>query len=466
MSVSIFAQTKSPFADLVEKWSNDPDLREASVSVFAADLKSKRILIDLNGEKARIPASLMKISTTAVALNVLGPEFTMETSLWYTGFIDESGVLHGDVVLSGEGDPTFGSLRLGQKPDWLIARFAESLKRLGIRKVLGNVLVETDSKSYWIPGSWSWEDLANYYAATPRNINFLDNQFTMAFTTGKPGEPAELVSVTPEIPGLIVHNQVIAADISGDQSFCYGHPEQNFIEVKGKLPANRAVYSVKGAIPQPAMLFAHTVIKAANNIGVEWEGEVMEHQASAEKVNDRNLLMSYTSPPLKDIVNETNQHSVNLYAEALLALLGKSKNDDTAMGPEAVKEFWKSQLDEIAGMRVQDGSGLSNSNTLTARQLVQMLQFMHEGAHREIWLESIPRAGTGTLRNFGTGTVLANSMQAKSGYLTGNRGYAGYMNLKSGRKIAFAVMANHYDISAAAMRKKIEELLVSIAESE
>lgn len=467
VNFSIFAQSKTPFVDVVEQWSADPDLSPASVSVFAVDLKSNSTLIDYNGHKARIPASLMKISTTAAALDLLGPEFTVETSLWYNGFIDDSGVLHGDIILSGEGDPTFGSLRLGQKPDWLIARFAESLKRLGISRVLGNVWVETEKNNKWTPGTWTWEDLANYYAATPRGVNFLENQFAMVFTTRSSGEPAELVNVTPEIQGLEIDNQVISADISGDQTFCFGHPEQNFIEVKGKLPANRAAYTVKGAIPQPGLFFAQTVMKAAKNNGLEWEGEIQESYRPADRAEDLNLLMSYTSPPLKDMVRETNQHSINLYAEALFAQMSKAKRSgDATLGIEVLEEYWKSRLDKTAGLLLKDGSGLSGFNTITAAQLVQMLQLAHDSPHRDIWLESLPVSGKGALRRMGAGTILENNLQAKSGYLTGNRGYAGYLNLKSGRKIAFALMVNHYDISASAMRQKMEALLVAIAEIE
>ncbi len=459
-----FGQQKGSFTEILEKWSADEDLKSASVAFCAIDLKSGALIEGFNAHKAMIPASLMKIPTTIAALDILDPEFRFSTTFSYRGFIDENRVLHGDLLIEGSGDPTFGSSQLGERADWLIARFAESIKRLGISEVAGNVIVADELINPEARGTWSWEDLSNYYAAVPRQLNFLENQFTMVFRTTGVGIPIELMSVTPTISDLKIAVKAEGAEISGDQSYCFGHPLKNEIEVRGRLPVNKSSFAVKGAIPKPGEVFAKNVMEAAVRLGVIWNGQIVVGDSQNNAPETSDLLISYDSPPLSEIVVATNLRSVNLFAEALVEVLGsRSQSDQT--GIEVLQEYWSLKLPSGSrGMNLKDGSGLSHYNTLTAKQLTEMLREVYNSENRSYFEESLPVSGkSGTLRRLGSGTILENNLRAKSGYMSGSRGYAGYLNLSSGRKIAFAVMVNHYDISAGSMRAKLENLLVEIA---
>lgn len=457
------AQHKGTLTSTLSEWSNDPDLSCASIAFYAIDLKSGSVVENFNGDKAMIPASLMKLSTTVAALELLGPDFTFSTEFYHDGFIDAEGVLHGNLHLAGSGDPSFGSVRLGERPDRLIARFAESMRRVGINAVTGNVFVDNASFTPVAPGSWSWEDLTNYYAAIPHPVNFLENKFSMVFKTGPSATKAELVSVSPDMYDIQIDHKVQAEKISGDETFCYGHPFGNRIEVRGQLPENRQAFSVKGAIPNPGELFVSKVMEAAANLGVKWEGKVLMAPVSVES---KVLMIRHNSPTLLEIVNETNAHSVNLFAEGMVVAMGKEGGHEK--GLEVIHSFWSDRLENgVRGLILKDGSGLSHYNTITIRQLVEILQYAHSQPYRSQFETSLPVAGqSGTLRSFGKGTALDGKMRAKSGYMTGNRGYAGFMTLASGRKVAFALMANHYDISAASMRLKMEDLLQKIANTE
>lgn len=458
-----FGQQKGTFTATLNEWSSDPELACASLAFYAVDLKSGSTVENFNGEKAMIPASLMKLSTTIAAVELLGADFAFSTGFYHDGFVDEEGTLQGNLYLTGNGDPTFGSKRLGERPDWLIARFSESIRKMGIRKVSGDVVVEQGAVESAVPGTWTWEDLANYYAAIPHRVNFIDNEFSMVFKTGSAGSAATLISITPEIPGLQIENRVFAANVQGDKTFCYGHPLGNEIEVRGELPENRSAFTVKGAIPNPGFFFASKVMDAAANLGVQWEGDMRSGSRDEESAI---LMFQHSSPPMMEIVRETNDHSVNLFAEALVVAIGKEGGHEE--GLETIATFWSDQMEDGGrGMNLKDGSGLSHYNTITARQLAEMLQFAHGSDYRMHFEQSLALAGqSGTLRNFGKGTSLEGKMRAKSGYMTRNRGYAGYMTLASGRKIAFALLANHYDISAASMRLKMEDLLQRLAASE
>lgn len=459
-TVLLSAQVDPDISQIVTQWSNQSDLRSASVGFYAVDVGSGEVIVDLDGEKAMIPASMMKLSTTIAALEQLGANRTFGTGLCHSGTIDHNGVLNGNLYLYGEGDPTFGSSRIGKNPEVLINEFASAIHAAGIRTINGDVVVDHSDFTPQIPGTWSWEDLTNYYAAIPQPVNFLENIFSVTFKTGAIGEAAEIIQISPQIPGLVVEHDVVAADISNDQTFCFGHPEQNNIIVRGMLPANRSSFTIKGAIPQPGLYFASSVMKTAEKLGVEWKGDVevqYENDLSKEDLKD---LHHHNSPPLHEIVHETNRRSVNLFAEALVVLMGKETNGMEA-GIKSVEDFWKSRLPGgISGLNIKDGSGLSHYNTITTRQLAEMLTYGYSGANRQWLMQSLPEAGqSGTLKYFGTGTVLDGNLHAKSGYMTGNRGYAGFVTTQSGRMLAFSLIVNHYDISAVEMRRKMETLL-------
>lgn len=459
-TVLLSAQVDPAISEIVTNWSNKSDLTSASVGFYAVDVESGGELVNFNGDKAMIPASMMKLSTTIAALEQLGANKTFRTGLRHSGYIDDHGVLHGNIYLFGEGDPAFGSSRIGKDPEVLINEFASAIHAAGIRTINGDVIVDHSKFTPQIPGTWSWEDLTNYYAAIPQPVNFLENVFSVIFKTGSIGEAAGIIRISPEIPGLVVDHDVVAADISNDQTFCFGHPEQNNIVVRGMLPANRSSYTIKGAIPQPGLYFASSVMKTAEKLGVEWKGDVevqYENDLSKEDLKD---LHHHNSPPLHEIVRETNRRSVNLFAEALVVLMGKETNGMEA-GIKSVEDFWKSRLTGgISGLNIKDGSGLSHYNTITAKQLTQMLRYGYSGTNRHWLMQSLPVAGqSGTLKYFGTGTVLDGNLHAKSGYMTGNRGYAGFVTTQSGRMLAFSLIVNHYDISAVEMRRKMETLL-------
>lgn len=467
IGTTLSAQETSSFTKILQDFGNDSDLRAASVSFCAIDLSDGRVIGELNDGKARIPASMMKLSTAIASLETWGANHTFRTELLYSGVIDDQGVLQGDLYIVGSGDPSFGSSRLGPPPEKLVADFAEAIHEAGIREISGNVIVDESNFTPRVPGTWSWEDLTNYYAAIPQSINFMDNQFEVTFRTGAVGEPATLLSISPKVPGLLVTHEVVAANISNDQTFCFGHPQQNEIVVQGRLPANRSSYTIKGAIPQPGLYFASEVMLAARAKEIELSGEIeiRQKQPNVPQQN-RQLIYTHTSPPLHQIVREMNRRSINLYAEALIAIMGLEKGEKN--GPEAMNDFWQKILpDGGRGMIIKDGSGLSHYNTITARQLAEMLRFGYSGENRSWLLASLPVSGkSGSLYNFGKGTYLDGNLRAKSGYMTGNRGYAGFLKLQSGREIAFALMVNHYDISAVEMRRKIEKVLLTIAETQ
>ncbi|TVR41756.1 MAG: D-alanyl-D-alanine carboxypeptidase/D-alanyl-D-alanine-endopeptidase [Cryomorphaceae bacterium] len=459
---AVGAQPSNGMDEFLDQWLEQPNLSEASVGFYAVDINSGDVLADHRGNKAMIPASLMKIPATIAALHTLEGDFRFETSLSYHGHL-ENGVLTGDLVLRGSGDPTFGSARIGKSADALLEAFASAIKQAGITKVEGNLVLDNTAFTPHVPDTWAWHDLTNYYAAIPHPLNFLDNQFSIFFKTGEVGSAAVLKYVSPMIPGVKLEHDVVAADIRNDQTYCYGDPTGDKIRVKGALPAKRENYEVKAAIPDPGRFFAIRLMESVQQSGVEWKGDV-EH-SSLSATNGGKELIRHTSPTLAEIVEEVNFHSINLYAEALGVALSEKFSD--VPRTEVLKNFWSEKAGiDTRGFRPEDASGLSHYTTITAKQLTDMLHWVYHSDNGKGWMLSLPQAGlNGTLRSFGKGTPLEGNLRAKSGYMTSNRGYAGVLNARSGKMVAFAVMVNHFEASPATIKSELEKLIVALYES-
>ena len=145
--------------------------------------------------------------------------------------------------------------------------------------------------------------------------------------------------------------------------------------------------------------------------------------------------------------------------------VSKYRSGDTGSGTQATTLFWKEKELDTDGFYVNDGSGLSRFNGVTAKQLVGILKYMNESKNKDLFLRTLPIAGkSGTMRNFAKGTVAHGKVRAKSGTMTRVKSYAGYVTTKNKRNIAFAIIANNYNCSSFQMKKKMEKIIIKLAE--
>jgi serine-type D-Ala-D-Ala carboxypeptidase/endopeptidase (penicillin-binding protein 4) len=460
-SNSLFSQTTNSVVSPLSQLLNDPNLTSARVSFCMVDVNTGEVLLAHEAEKAVIPASLMKVATTITALETLGATQTFTTKLYYSGSI-KNGVLEGDLILKGGGDPTLGSEFFGVTPEQVIFNFANSVKNAGIISVKGRLLIDETYFENDVPATWSWEDVGNYYAAPARSLNFVDNRMTLTFTTLAPGTIAKLVSINPVITGLTIESKVKSAEITADNAYCFAAPDALQMFVKGQLPANRSDFKIKAALPQPGIYLGISIANQLKILSIPINGGV-ELTLSKSEFEKHTLLHQQISPAVAEIVKVTNGRSINLFAEALMKHIARQSGKEFSQETEAIQSFWIDKLKSQQGLQIKDGSGLSHYNTITAKQLCEMLVFAGKSKSSMAFKASLPVAGnSGTLSNFGKSTVLDNNFLAKSGYMTGSRGYAGYTKLKSGKEVALVLIVNNYDLSAGAMKKKMENLLVTL----
>jgi len=390
----------------------------ATVSAYAVHMGTGEVLIDENSNKSLIPASCLKVVTTAAALHILGPESKFQTDLTIDGVIEE-GTLKGNLIILGGGDPCLGS---GASWEKQIETWVEAVQKKGVKKIDGKVIGDASlwEKALAAP-SWEWEDLGNYYGAGACALTFHENNYSVFFKPGKKeGEETAILRTEPVITTISLQNEVRTGPIgSGDRACIYGAEFSPVQHLRGTIPLGVNEFAIKGSIPDPADFCAKLLENALQKRGIAVGNQLI---AQGKK---RTVLHTTFSPPLKEIVHQTNQKSVNLYAEHLLKKIGQQvlNEGSTNAGAKAIVDYWKKEKIDLEGFNMVDGSGLSRKNLVTAKQLVSMLLKMKKSEHFPIFLESLPQK--------------SEQIRAKSGSHSLLRGYTGYAG-----DIAFAILVN------------------------
>ncbi len=403
------------------------ELDSSIVSVYALDMQTGKVLIDEKSHLSLNPASCLKLLTTAAALHILGGEFHFQTHLEHDGVIDEHGVLHGNLYVRGGGDPCLGSDRIQGSLKWkeVIELLANKVHTTPIVRIDGEVIADT---SLWetpraIP-SWEWEDIGNYYGSGPCALSFHENAYSLTFEPGKKeGDLARIVRTDPPLDLHSFENNVTTGPAgSGDRACIYGSELAAVQRVSGTIPRAVPEFTIKGALPNPPALMVQLLKDALQKRGIP------THHQTLIPLKIRSPLFTLNSPPLSAIIHVTNHKSVNLYAEHLLRAIG---HGTTSGGIQALSHFLEKLEIETTGLLLADGSGLSRRNLITTKQLVSLLCKMHSSP---LFVHSLPEIRKGVV--------------AKSGTASLTRGCAGYVG-----RIAFAILINHCQDSAAAEQK-------------
>ncbi len=439
-------------------------LKTANVGIAVVEVESGRVIESYRGSQSVVPASILKVSTTATALAVLGSEYRFQTELCYTGGIVD-GELRGDLVIVGGGDPSLGTDRPAGSLslDSLLARWTRVLKAAGITKVLGNVIGDESA----LPGarphdSWQWDDIGNYYGAGAGALMIHENYYSLRLQqSSKLGNRPIARGTEPSgIPLEWTVEVTSAAGNSGDQSYIFGAPGSYDRVIRGTIPVGKGIYRVKGALPDPALAAATWLRGALGEAGIEVVGDA---RAARDKVATVGTLDTYYSPKLGALAQVTNFRSVNLFAEAIykaLALRWDTGHDDDKTGEKLV-EYWRDRGIASAGWAQVDGSGLASDNLITPLQLAQVLRKSVGYGLRE----TIPKVGEeGTVRGLLRGDDRAGRLRAKTGTLSRVRAMAGFATRPDGTELAFVIVANNFTEKGSDIRRAMGEWMGALVE--
>lgn len=440
------------FSDAVLELQNSEFMRSGSLAVSVKAVKEGKNVFALNAERSLPSASTLKLVSTATVLALFGGDFRFQT------FLEHDGILRGDTLVGnlymhGTGDPSLGSDRFKGYPTApeMISRWVAAVKKAGIKYIKGKVIADAsffDKEA--VASTWIWGDMGNYYGAGVQGLNFNENLYRVKFKPGvDPGDPTTVLGTEPAIPYLSFTNQVTTGERgSGDQTIIYSSPLGNNVLLTGTVPAGNAVFTVKGSIPDPAWYTAYALKNALAGSGVVVaEAEDLPGNPNLLTPNPKKIIDEYKSPPLRELCQQANFWSINLFADVFFKqsgkrLSGSSGFDDVAT---AITGYWSGRGADLRGFYIKDGSGLSPSGSITAGSLTDILNLANKDVSFKDFYQSIAVLGqNGTVRNLGKGSRAAGNMRVKSGSIEGTRAFAGYVNAKSGAMLSFTIIAHKY----------------------
>ena len=459
----------------IDSLVNSPFLENGFAGISIKSVNSDKNIVQFNAKKSLSPASTMKLISTATALTTLGEDFKYSTILEYNGQIKDS-ILIGNIIIRGSGDPSLGSWRFKNKPDYkqINEHWAKKIKDLGIKEIRGRIFGDGSFfDENVIPDSWIWGDMGNYYGASSYGLNMNENSYLATFKPAKYMESASFVKTSPDLPYYQKINRILTDKAgTGDQVNIYSTPYQDILLMQGFVPMGEE-FSVKGSIPDPALFSAYYLQKKLLENGVT----VLETPLSYLESNKKNIhyqkptftiqIDTLSSPSLRDLARECNFQSINLYAETFLKTpsvlmnLGSSTEDAV----KGLKQIWQTKGVKLEGLKMKDGSGLSPSNGITPDNMTDILKAMFLEKSFNAFYESIPIVGvSGTVSNLCKKTKAVGNVRAKSGSIEGVRAYAGYFTARNGEMMCFSMMLNKYNSDFGSATRELEKLIILMIE--
>jgi D-alanyl-D-alanine carboxypeptidase/D-alanyl-D-alanine-endopeptidase (penicillin-binding protein 4) len=468
-----------------------PEFAPATIGIKVTSLETGRVLFEENANKLLRPASNMKLYTVAAALDRLSPDYRFVTSVYANKKPDNDGVVKGDLIIYGRGDPSLAARFNNGDYFKGIDNLATQIAAAGVKKVEGDLV--GDDTYFTGPqygAGWEWEDLTWYYGAEVSGLTVNDNALDLFVKPGsKVGAPA-LITTGPPDPLLKIVNKVVTAakgtkrDLNVDRGLA-----SDELVVKGSIALDDKGYTGGIGISQPALLFSYLLRASLEQHGVKIKGKtrtidnrsggslIMQSPANLAALSTGLAPVEITrmqSVPFSAIAAQTLKPSQNLYTELILRTLGNvvvptvnSPNTDRTSesdGLEVVKTFLREAGVTPSSLVLSDGSGLSRNDMVTAEATLQLLTYMHSHKYASTFRDALSIAGVdGTLRNRFKGTAAENNLRGKTGTLSSASSLSGYVRDAAGEELAFSIMVNNYPQDSEPRANCIEPIAVLLA---
>lgn len=465
----------SEFKKEINKLIEDKNFLTANIGIVIKSLKSGEIIFSSNEDKLFIPASNLKLFTTAAALEMLGNKFTFNTSLYINGEISYSNV-YGDLVIKGSGDPTFsGRFYNGEMfkvfDDWI-----DSLIDMGITNIRGNIIGDDnlfDDNKYG--SGWSRDYESYWYAAPSGALSFNDNCVDLSIFYNKEFDSV-IVRHSPEIRGINIINEIIPVS-PGEAATnidIYREPNTNKIKVFGTFSRTSDTLKTYASIYNPTYFTLNGLKSRIEARGLRVIGFPIDIDDYHREIDYNNTihLFNYSSPTLYEIIKVINKGSQNFYAEQLLRTLGayRKKIGSFENGIEACEEWFSLVGINNEHIKMYDGSGLSPLNRVTPNQIINLLEVMYKSKYFPFFFNSLPIAGIdGTLSKRMKNSPAENKIRAKTGFISFARNLSGYAKTFDNEDIAFSILVNNYNVPLKLvdnLQDNICSLIASISRKE
>lgn len=438
------------------------NLRGTQVSVCVMDIGASDLLAEIHAQREMIPASNMKLVTSAAALDTLGQDFTFSTKL---RLLNTQQAPAGDglpaLVVQGDGDPAFGAPKVleqaGYNVEQMIGWWLDAVEDTGL-DTFGQLIIDDrvfeHGPDQRIHPTWPDNQLHKWYCAQVMGINFYDNCFSIKVSPTRRHQPAR-VAVYPF--GPFVQTELRLTTGRANQWGIITPADANRIQLRGTLSNKQQAFV---AMHDPAMVFGEMLKHQLAKRGVS-VGQVVR-PAADQRLEDGQTLHQVNTT-LQAVLNRTNQDSMNLYAEALLKRTGHAVTGRPGTfenGAAAVRAYLAKHLDDptlAASIQLADGSGLSRDNRLSARALVEVLRVQATGDNFKPYLASLARPETTASleKRFDQGQDLQAQLFAKTGTINHVSALAGYLVYpdagpgQSARILAFSILCNGHGLGPA-----------------
>ena len=468
----------------IEEIARQPALEPGFFAVKIVSLDTNQIIYEQNANKFVRPASNMKLYTVATAFDRLTPDYHFVTSV-YAKERPEDGKIKGDLIVYGRGDPSIAARFNNGDYFKGIDDLADRIVAAGVKRVKGDLVGD---ESYFngapIGSGWEWEDLTWSYGAELSALTINDNAIDLTVKPGMSvGFPVVITSGPPAASFMTIANHATtSAGGSRSDLHIYRGLGANTLEISGSLPLGDTGFIGGVAVPDPALAFVSMLRDALVKRGVKIDGRVRTVNARSGGSIVPNSpagpmpieITSLQSPPFSIIAAHTLKPSQNQYTELILRTLGKTQpanpvdesraRDNEDAGLEVVTSFLRQAGVGESEIALNDGSGLSRNDLISANTTVQLLTFMTRHRYFAQFRDALPIAGVdGTLRTRMRGTPAEGNVRAKTGSLSSVASLSGYVTTAAGEHLVFSMMLNNYPDAAAVRRDSIDAIAILLA---
>jgi len=441
-----------------------PGHHRATWGIVVHSIARRDRLFELNPGNLLVPGSGMKIVAVASAAEAVGWDYTFETTLLATGPVT-GGVLHGDLVITGNGDPSV----LGRAGNDSLTPWTAALRARGIGRIDGRIIGDDNAVEEPRPGfAWSWEDLAYAYGALAGALNLGENALALVVRAGTAENAAATIESPSEAGDVSIVNHATTGP-AGSTALLWPEwlPGDTRLTIEGSIPLGSPPVRLGVASGNPTRWFARFVRARLIADGIEVSGDALDVDDLGHPPDEAHadVLYVHRSRPLGDIVEPLLKDSINLYAEAVLRLAtGRNGRRATGAALDATRarlESWGIPKD---GIQMVDGSGLSRRNVVAPETLLAILLRAYDPSGSSPFMRGLPVAGRdGTLASRMKGTAAEGNVVAKTGTLSNARTLAGYVKTADGEPLAFVIMVNNFEGTGADVIGTIDRMAARLA---
>ena len=450
----------STLAERIDAHIGNPAFEHASWGIAVVSLDSGKTLYAHDADKLLVPASVGKLYTAALALDALGPDYRIPTSLFATHKVGRDGELRGDLVLVGYGDPTLGT---DPKVSWADV-MATAVRKSGIRTVRGQLIGDATWFASPLYGrGWEAADLQSWFGA-PASALSVDENVVRVEVRPAPqfGALARIRFEPPaSAPKLANSLRTLRAPAPTDISL-YRAPGDSVLHAFGTIASDAGPQFYRQAVHDPALVAVEQLRAALSRQGVAVEGksQSLYWPQPHDYANDTlQRVIDIWSPPVSEIVNHGLKVSQNLYMQNLLLMVGAREAEEERKAGKITTQFRSSEVRGIRALRaylrrigvpvdgvlMEDGPGLSRRDLTSATALTALLAHLGDLPSARSLRIGLPEAGvdgslTGRMRN----SAAKGRIHAKTGTMAFTYALAGYALTATGERLAFTILLNNY----------------------